>query len=76
MRILKYASDFQLEQLTAVQDVMDAYAAFATEIGQAEFDSMRKLGLKAPHLSESSKQLPSALLKAGPTLSLPLNDKE
>ncbi|KAL0032635.1 hypothetical protein WJX77_012028 [Trebouxia sp. C0004] len=30
----------------------DAYAAFATEIGQAEFDSMRKLGLQVPHLSE------------------------
>ena len=42
IRMLKYGPDFQLKQLTAVQDVMDtdAYAVFATEVGQTELDSM------------------------------------
>jgi len=54
IRMLKYGPDFQLKQLTAVQGVMDtdAYAVFATEVGQAELDSMGKLGLKVPYLSE------------------------
>ncbi len=54
IRMLKYGPDFQLKQLTAVQDVMDtdAYAVFATEVGQAELDSMDKLGLQVPYLPE------------------------
>jgi len=54
IKMLKYGQDFQPQQLTAVQDVMntDAYAEFATEVGQAELDSMEKFGLKVPYLSE------------------------
>ena len=81
IRMLKYGPDFQLKQLTAVQDVMDtdAYAVFATEVGQTELDSMDKTAWKCPTClnGQTSKQLPSALLRAGPQmLSLPLNDKE
>jgi len=68
IRMLKYGPDFQLKQLTAVQDVMDtdAYAVFATEVGQAELDSMYKLGLKVPYLSEwADKQAASKRLAEG-----------
>ena len=66
--MLKYGQDFQLKQLRAVQDVMDtdAYAVFATEVGQAELDSMEKLGLKVPYLSEwADKQAASKRLAEG-----------
>ena len=54
IRMLKYGRDLQSKQLTAVQDVInaDAYAVFAQEVREAEFDSMTKLGLKVPYLSE------------------------
>jgi len=68
IRMLKYGPDFQLKQLTAVQDVMDtdAYAVFATEVGQAELDSMYELGLKVPYLSEwADKQAASKRLAEG-----------
>jgi len=68
IRMLKYGQDFQLKQLRAVQDVMDtdACAVFATEVGQAELDSMEKLGLKVPYLSEwADKQAASKRLAEG-----------
>ncbi len=68
IKMLKYGQDFQSKQLTAVQDVMDtdAYAVFATEVGQAELDSMKKLGLKVPYLSEwAEKQAASKRLAEG-----------
>ncbi len=44
----------------------DAYAVFATEVGQAELDSMEKLGLKVPYLSEwADKQAASKRLAEG-----------
>ena len=66
--MLKYGADFQLKQLTAVQNVMDtdAYALFATEVGQAELDSMNKLRLQVPYLSEwADKQAASKRLAEG-----------
>ncbi len=68
IRMLKYGPDFQLKQLTAVQDVMDtdAYADFTTEVGQAELDSMDKLGLQVPYLSDrADKQAASKRLAEG-----------
>jgi len=68
IRMLKYGQDFQLKQLRAVQDVMDtdAYALFATEVGQAELDSMEKIGLKLPYLFEwADKQAASKRLAEG-----------
>ncbi|DBA84438.1 TPA: hypothetical protein ACH3X1_006070 [Trebouxia sp. C0004] len=56
---------FNLKQLTAVQDVMDTdvYAVFTTKVGQAELDSMDRLGLKVPYLSEwADKQAASKRL--------------
>ncbi len=44
----------------------DAYAVFATEVGQAELDSMYNLGLKVPYLSEwADKQAASKRLAEG-----------
>ncbi|DBA90927.1 TPA: hypothetical protein ACH3X1_016137 [Trebouxia sp. C0004] len=68
VRMLKYGPDFQLKQLTAVQDVMDtdAYAVFATEVGQAKLDSMDKLGLQVPYLPDGAdKQAASKRLAEG-----------
>ena len=78
--MLKYGPDFQLKQRTAVQDVMDtnAYADFATEVGQAELNSVNNLGLQVPYLSDrADKQAASKRLRAGlQLLSLPPNAKE
>ena len=68
IRMLKYGPDCQLKQLTAVQDVMDtdAYAVFATEVGQAELDSMDKLGLQVPYLPDrADKEAASKRLAEG-----------
>ena len=63
--MLKYGPDFQLKQLKAVLDT-DAHAAFAAQIEQAEFDSMRELGLKVAHLSKwADKQAGSKRLAKG-----------
>jgi len=54
IKTLKYGKGFQRKQLKGVQEVMDteAYGAFATNVREAELDSMKKLGLVAlvPHL--------------------------
>ena len=66
--MLKYGRDFQLKQLTAVQDVMNtaAYAEFVTPVGQAELDSLKKLGLKVPCLFVwADKQAASKRLAEG-----------
>ncbi len=68
IRVLKYGPDFQLKHFTAVQDVMDtdAYAVFATEVGQAELDSMDKLGLPVPYLPDrADKQAASKRIAEG-----------
>ena len=68
IRMLKYGPDFQLKQLTAVQDVVDidAYAVFATEVGQAELDGMDELGLQVPYLPDrADKQAASKCLAEG-----------
>ena len=68
IRMLKYGPDFQLKQLTAVQDVMDtdAYVVFATEAGQAELDSMDKLGLPVPYLPDrADRQADSKCIAEG-----------
>ena len=49
---LKYGADFEKRQLDRVQEVMatDEYGIFATNVGEAELDSMEKLGIKVPYL--------------------------
>ena len=49
---LKYGADCGKKQLDKVQEVMatDEYGIFATNVREAELDSMEKLGLKVPYL--------------------------
>jgi len=49
---LKYGADFEKKQLDGVKEVMatDEYGIFATNVREAELDSMEKLGLKVPYL--------------------------
>ena len=53
IKTLKYGADVEKKQLDRVQEVMatDEYGIFATNVREAELDSIEKLGLKVPYLT-------------------------
>ena len=60
IKTLKYGKGFQRKQLKGVQEVMDteAYGAFATNVREAELDSMKQLG-QVPYLETwAEEQVP------------------
>jgi len=58
IKTLKYGADFEKKQLEGVKEVMatDEYGIFATNVREAELDSMEKLGLKVPYLKKWAQE--------------------